>query len=538
MQAPPLSESAAPRAGPATLRPGGWIGGLRQRVRERSFWLIQAGVLLVTVVHWTTETATAVHDHGQFIGVLIHVPVILYVVPVGYAALRYGFEGGLLTGLWAVVLAVPNMLVFHGDGYGWLGEFLLLTLVVGLGAVVALVVERERVHRTRAARATTTAAAARERLELVSELSTLPVRVGELHRELCPAFGRLLRILGLSAAAVIVRPTITDHPAAEVVCGRHDLIDRALHAAPHLGHQLRGQVAITTDAISIGLGAGGGEHRTLLVVGHQVPRLSPQDRALLETIAVQVGTAYETLRLQEQQHQRWRLYLRQATRAQEDERRRLARDLHDVAVHELLLLRRRLQDVPAGPGASEELPHALDEVQRGLAAVTEQLRRFSGALRPTVLTHLGLPAALESLATEVADRAALDVPVEVEGTAQRLPDEDELALFRVAEEALRNVERHAAAASATVRLTFHPAVVCLEVEDDGVGFTMPGSLEDLAQHGRLGLLGMRERAELCDGHLRVTSSPSDGTRVSVQVPVGEQAGAVRTETEARPTSTC
>jgi len=515
--APAAAHPAARSVGQLTWPPRRWLAGLRDRLGERSFWVIQAGILLVTAAHWAAEL-TIEHRHGGLLGSLVFVPVILYVVPVAYAALRYGFEGGVLTGVWAAVLAVPNMVLIHGDDFEWVGELLLITLIVGLGAVVALPVERERLHRVRAEQASTTAAAAGQRLALLSETAALSAHTEQLPRELGRVLHHLIEILDLSAAAVVVRTTGTAKVSIEVGCGRTHRLHHLLQRSPQGSERRPGLRHLDDGAAALPLSDDAEEERALLVAGSQLPALTRRDEELLETIAVQVAAAFETVRLQHQQQQRWRLYLRHTTRAQEDERRRLARDLHDVAVHELLLQRRRVREATQEPTVPREVAASLAEVDHGLGTLTEQLRRFSGALRPSVLTHLGLTAALEWLATEVSQRAQLRVEVELEGTARRLTNDDELALFRVAEEALRNAERHAQASSVVITLAFDHAAVSLEVIDDGIGFTVPGALEDLAQHSRLGLLGMRERAELSGGHLRIASEPSGGTRISMHLP--------------------
>ncbi len=413
MGARSLPDTAAPVGGQTAWHPGRWLAGLRNRVGERSFWVIQAGVALVTAAHWITEAAVPGHGRGDLLGILVHVPVVLYVVPVAYAALRYGFEGGVLTGVWAAVLAVPNMVLIHVDDFVWVGELLLITLIVGLGAVVALPVERERLHRARAEQASTTAAAASQRLALLSETAALSVHTEQLPRELGRVLHHLIEILDLSAAAVVVRTTGTAEVRIELGRGRTHRLRHVLQRIPQGNERRPGLLHLDEGAAALPLSNDAEEERALLVAGSQVPALTRRDEKLLETIAIQVAAAFETVWLQHQQ--RWRLYPRHTTRAQEDERRRLARDLHDVAVHELLLQRRRVREATEEPTVPREVAASLAEVHHGLGTLTEQLRRFSGALRPSVLTHLGLTAALEWPATEVSQRAQLRVEVEVEG---------------------------------------------------------------------------------------------------------------------------
>ena len=495
-----------------------WAQRLRRRLVERSFWLVQAGVLLVSAANWLVRALTDDSAHDSLVGYLVHVPVLLYIVPVAYAALRYGSEGGLLTGAWAALLAAPTALVYHREGFAWVGELLLLAPAVGFGAVVALVVERERRHRFRAEQAASRASATGKRLSLLSDTASLLVANEQLSEGLSRVLERLMHLLDLSAAIVVVAPAGGDEARIEVACGRSDAVARAKRLAPLPHHLPSGTVWRVEDVAAVPLAPASGDRRALVVTGTRIQWLTDRDQELLETVAIQVGAAGEFRRLRTQQEQRWRRYVQQATRAQEEERRRIARELHDVAVHELLLISRRLIEVADDPDIARRIAEQVADVQQRVGAVTAELRRFSGELRPSVLSHLGLPAALEWLTTELGRRSCVQAGPVVEGQPRRLSDEDELALFRIAEEALRNVERHAGAASVSLRLRFRQAQVDLEIADDGVGFDQPTSLEDFACDGSLGLLGMRERAESSGGTLRIESAPGAGTRISVSLP--------------------
>jgi PAS domain S-box-containing protein len=194
---------------------------------------------------------------------------------------------------------------------------------------------------------------------------------------------------------------------------------------------------------------------------------------------------------QERRHEAMRTYVREVTRAQEEERTRIARELHDDTAQSLILLCRGL-DVAARGGVPAE---KLDDMRDQAESLLENVRRFSRDLRPSILDDLGLLPAIEWVAAEITRRGAIEAAVNVEGTPQRLSSDAELVLFRIAQEALRNVEKHAGPCSATVKVSFRPENVVLSVTDDGRGFEIPDHGQ-LAQLGKLGLLGMRERAQL------------------------------------------
>jgi signal transduction histidine kinase len=218
--------------------------------------------------------------------------------------------------------------------------------------------------------------------------------------------------------------------------------------------------------------------------------------------------------LQEKEAQRSRL-LQALLTAQEEERGRIARDLHDQIGQSLtamlLGLDRQLErSAPAADGAHDELRRL-----RSLTAVTlADVRRIALDLRPSVLDELGLAAALRRFAREVHERYGIAVTVLVE-VPERLPAQVETVLYRVAQEALTNVVRHAQAAGASIVVTVSGGFVQLVVEDDGVGFD-PAAL---APAERIGLIGMRERLELLGGGLRLESAPGSGCSVHGRLPL-------------------
>jgi signal transduction histidine kinase len=139
------------------------------------------------------------------------------------------------------------------------------------------------------------------------------------------------------------------------------------------------------------------------------------------------------------------------------------------------------------------------------------------ALRPIYLEDLGLVTALEMLARETSENNSLDVNFKKSGEEQRLSHEVELALYRIAQEALSNVVRHARAEHAFLQIDFGEEEIKLEIRDDGIGFQMPKSPTDFAPGGHFGLLGIRERTDLIGGRLEVQSEVGQGTRLSVRL---------------------
>jgi len=214
-------------------------------------------------------------------------------------------------------------------------------------------------------------------------------------------------------------------------------------------------------------------------------------------------------------------YIGAITKGQEEERRRMARDLHDDTLQTLIALKQRVQ---LAQMASQDEPsaRALAELESLAEQTIDNLRRLTRALRPIYLEDLGLAAALEMLAQETGQTLQILVNFQRSGSERRLSPEAELALYRMAQEALSNVARHAQASSATLHISFSPQDVTLRVSDNGKGFTIPKSPSEFAFAGHFGLLGLHERADLIGAALQIQSAPGKGTQVTVRLPDASQ----------------
>ena len=221
-------------------------------------------------------------------------------------------------------------------------------------------------------------------------------------------------------------------------------------------------------------------------------------------------------------------YIGAITAAQEDERRRLARELHDDTIQALIALKQRLQlarlasqpAVPASTAPQFTYESAGgQEIASFIEQTIENLRRLTRALRPIYLEDLGLVTALEMLARETGQAAHIAVEFQRQGIERRLDPAVELALYRMTQEALSNITRHAQAAHASLKIAFTAQAVTLQVTDDGQGFMAPKSPAEFAPGGHYGLLGLHERAELIHAALEICSAPGQGTKLNITLPV-------------------
>lgn len=206
-------------------------------------------------------------------------------------------------------------------------------------------------------------------------------------------------------------------------------------------------------------------------------------------------------------------YIGAITDAQEEERRRLARELHDDTIQSMIALKQRIQ-LARNRAVEATSQQSLEELETIAEQTIENLQRTTRALRPIYLEDLGLVASLEMLTKETTALSGLTVDFSSEGVEKRLSPQVELAFYRIAQEALNNIVRHAGASQVMLKVRFDEFVTMIIV-DDGVSFTSPKTTVEFASSGHFGLMGMYERAELIGANLEINASPGQGTQVLV-----------------------
>jgi signal transduction histidine kinase len=235
-------------------------------------------------------------------------------------------------------------------------------------------------------------------------------------------------------------------------------------------------------------------------------RFSNEDLRVAETFAVQAGIAVDTATRVA------RDALQRAVEGQELERRRLARELHDEtgqALTSILLGLRALEE-----SGGDDVGAAVGDLRELVVQTLQDVRRLAVELRPTALDDFGLGAALERLASTFSDQTGTTVELESRLGDDRLPSDVETVLYRIVQEALTNVVKHAQAEHVSIVLQRKGSAVTAVIEDDGRGFA-GGHQRD----GGLGLVGMKERVELVNGRLEIESAEGAGTTLVVEVPV-------------------
>lgn len=245
-----------------------------------------------------------------------------------------------------------------------------------------------------------------------------------------------------------------------------------------------------------------------------------KDLELLTAIGAQaseiVANAWLHARLIEKEAARQAI-LQALVGAQEEERIRLARELHDGAGQTLTSLLLRLKALEK-QAQTESLGQKISGLCEVVSGTIEQVRDLSHRLRPVALEEFGLEIAMRTLVQEIAEDANLATTCNIDLTGIELPGEVETTIYRIAQECLTNVIRHARASHVHIDMTVIPHTVYLRIEDDGQGFD-PLKLPREPEKRRLGLLGIQERAEMMGGEAVIYSAPGAGTSIQVRIPL-------------------
>lgn len=454
------------------------LGNWHPPIERREFWFVQGLVLLIAVGHFGLEAAD-LYGEDSALNVL---PPALFLIPVVYAALKFGLRGSLLTAIWSCLLVVPNLLLWH-EGAEAVAETLQMGWVLMVAIFVGIGVDRERQARFDAEEREEARRLSEERYRAIFDSVAEPIVVLDA--------GRLAEAANAAAA------TLFGHSASEL-----------------LGRPLPGSLGAAIEAFLDGLARDDRRPNVIRSVDPPAwiePLVMPFQAAdgtgRLQLMLLDVTTSHERERgLQE--------IARKTMLAREEEGRRIARELHDGPVQTLVALWGKLDQLE--DQVDQPAAETLVEARAMAESVAAELRRVSRDLRPSVLDDLGVAAAVRSEGDAFASRSGLATRVEVTGTPRRLDPIVELALLRITQEALRNVERHGHAHRVTIGLAFRVTGVKLSVADDGRGLDPVPSPTELLASDHLGLIGMRERARVAGAELSLRTSPMGGLLVEVR----------------------
>lgn len=213
-----------------------------------------------------------------------------------------------------------------------------------------------------------------------------------------------------------------------------------------------------------------------------------------------------------------RQYVADITNSQEEERKRIARDLHDDTVQTLIAIGQRIELIKGVADNPAEVRSRLSDLRTMVTTAIASVRQFSRDLRPLTLEDLGLAAAMQYLVNQLEQNEGIEVALEIQGEVADIPSDMEIAIYRILQEVLNNVRKHAHATKVSVLARFTPRQIRLSVRDNGRGFDVPDDITDFTSSGNFGLMGLQERAQLFGGSIKIKSYPNQGTIMEMTIP--------------------
>ncbi len=472
-------------------------------VSNPHFWVILAMFILGIVFHYPQQLLrTESPSLLSFLG-LTHYAVerTLFLVPITYAGMFFGLSGGITALVISLIIILPR--VFFMSEYR-VEALLQSGAVIILGVLVNLWFEVKRkesaLYRQLVARLEESErgmSISEQKYRYLFENASDAIWVQDVNGYLVDGNRAFERLTGLKVAEVKgthLGKFMSEESLAVAREVRNKLVNGEEFEQPYeqqfyIQPGVVRTVKMSTNAVVSGGRITGFEH---------VARDVTQEK---------------------QQQENVRAYIQQITRAQEEERKRIARDLHDDVSPDIIILIQKLDNLATTQRL--KLATVKDKLQdlRGQAVeALEALRATAQGLRPRIIDDLGLVAALEWIAEELEKDQPIQTKVEARGLERALSPEMQIVLFRIAQEGLNNIRKHARATAVNIRLEGGDNYITMTVTDNGQGFEAPGRIEGMVSAGRLGLMGMYERARLLNGNLQIKSAPGKGTELTVRLP--------------------
>jgi len=491
-------------------------------IRDPRFWIIQMLVLFIGITHVLLEHLHLLVDGSE----IYLLSISIYLVPSIFAGLSFGVRGALPTTIWAFLLSLPEISRHTLDTqFGILIQF---GIILVLANIVGVRVGRERNAAEATARANTrlsrlnaTASAVNHSLDLDNVLKdTLRAKLDRTARQV--AWIRLLPAPNSPGVTAIEANRI------QVPTELTQIQDGLTLAACLTGKEQRDYLSGSVPHTAVVPLTSDGEVVGALGVTYLDKAISADEYQVLEAVASQLSVALNNIRHHASTrealaalsiaNENLKTYIALATEAQEEERKRLSRELHDDTMQSLVLTLSQIEMATAS-----ELPDdartRLSGAARILTETLEGVRRYCRDLRPSLIDDLGLIDAIDWLVADLKARQLISVELLILGPSHRLESRDELLIFRIVQEALHNVERHAQATKVQVKLHFDEIELAVEITDNGQGTVPLGRTGQHPAEFGLGLRGMEERTKLLQGSLVIESKPGFGTKVALYVPL-------------------
>lgn len=477
------------------------------------FWVLQLVILALYLVRVSITVAFHLDPASQAVEFST---LVIFLLPVVYVALTYGLNGALVTGAWITVLSIPRFVTAIADkdyGAAW-AELTQVGLLDVVSVLIGHRVTAEWDARRIAEAAQLAHSDAQALYRELFDSNQAPILIVDGKGNVAEASPSAQRAFGRSSAARNGASVPENQPVPPL-----RLVDL-------IGPVAAGQ--ILTKLVSLQHAPGGASEGSPVDTDPMEPIAFDVDgrEVLYRPTATKLGRADKGIRMQvvfedvtaeTRRHEMAEAFAAHVLSGQEEERRRIAHELHDGPVQTLIHLCRQIDSMDSDSDPNPEHGAELTELRMTVEDIVAELRSIAKGLRPSILDDLGLVASIGQVLSEAGERHHFETSFDVVGSEHRFAPPVELALFRIAQEAISNIERHAAAGRVSVKLAFNEQGLDLVVTDDGVGFDIDEKRE-ASGYQTLGLAGMTERANLIDAQLLLHSSSGHGTTLEVQLP--------------------
>ncbi|MCL6472230.1 MAG: PAS domain S-box protein [Firmicutes bacterium] len=474
-----------------------WQGKQRRHFTSNpQFWSIVSIFILITLHYYDNLTSFRLFSTPDLpLGITRHtVDRILYLVPIALASLIFGVRGGLLTVAAAFAAMLPRDLFITRYTAATFLETVIITFI---GSLVSVGLEHYKDQGEQLEVTLEKLERSEKKYRQLFENAHDAIWVQDLSGKVTDANQAASELFGYDLETLIGmdhRQFFSDEAFALAQAAQRNLLNG------HDNHQPYGQEIIKKNGkkayvmLTANLISSNGEPDGIQFIGRDITR---------------------EVRMQENQA----FYLQQITRAHEEERQRISRDLHDSTVQNLIATLRSLEKFCEEDNElSPQRLEMLCSYRRNLKEVVKEIRQISRDLRPSIIDDLGLLPAVEWLAEQFKAEYGVAVNFKVLGTEREFSPEVEVTLFRIIQEALRNIAKHADATKVWITIDFEQNETIINIIDNGKGFELSSSLGQLSRQGKLGIDGMKTRARLVGGTLDIQSSPGDGTAIAVVIP--------------------
>ena len=476
------------------------INKISKTLRHPGFWLVFAVLVVISIPYYqdTLKFPAFLTEFISNLGITRHAfERVLYLAPIVWAGFLFGWRGAFITSLAALACMLPRAIFISDYPVDAILETSAVFIIGNVLSISFASLRREREYRTRLEKTQQDLQTSEERYRKLFENAIDGIWIHDLEGNILNVNNAAEKMMGYSREQ-LYKMNVKSFLSEESLDLAHRIRKKLLNNEPV--EQPYEQRVFRSD---------GSEAYIQLATSVVIDKGNP------------VGFQHIARDITEQKrmNENLRFYLRQATRAQEEERKRISHELHDDTIQALVVLSRQLDALAtSGKGLSKEAHQHLEELWKQTDSILQGVRRLSQDLRPAAIDRLGLLPAVQWLASEVNKHSGIATKVNILGKEHRLSEEVAIALFRVTQEALRNVWRHSGATSAEITFEFSDKITRIIVSDNGKGFKLTGNLGDLAKHGKLGLAGMQERVQLVGGTISVQSEPGKGTTITVEAP--------------------